>query len=74
MDENVDPAAARAQALAKRLALTCSDHSLGDALLYAHSAPVMQFLELSEIDARETGTWAYLARALERRAAAQLHH
>lgn len=74
MDENVDPAAARAQALAKRLALTCSNHSLGDALLYAHSAPVMQFLGLSEIDARETGTWAYLARALERRAAAQLHH
>jgi hypothetical protein len=66
MDGKVDPASAPAQALAKRLALICSDHSLGDALLYARSAPVMQFLKFSEVDARKTGTWAYLASALRR--------
>ncbi len=64
MDGKADPTSAPAQALAKRLSLICSDHSLGDALLYARSAPVMQFLKFSEVDARETGTWAYLASAL----------
>ena len=64
MDGKVGPAALPAQALAKRLSLICSDHSLGDALLYARSAPVMQFLKLSEVSARTTGTWAYLASAL----------
>jgi MerR family transcriptional regulator, thiopeptide resistance regulator len=66
MDGKVDPASAPAQALAKRLALICSDHSLGDALLYARSAPVMQFLKFNEVNARTTGTWAYLASALRR--------
>lgn len=64
MDAKVDPASVPAQALAKRLVRICSDHSLGDALLYARSAPAMQFLECSEVDARTTGTWAYLASAL----------
>ena len=66
MDGKEEPASAPAQALAKRLSLICSDHFLGDALLYARSAPVMQFLKSSEVDARKTGTWAYLASALRR--------
>ena len=65
MDGKVEPASAPAQALAKRLSLICSDHSLGDALLYARSAPVMQFLKFSEVNARKTGAWAYLASALQ---------
>jgi hypothetical protein len=44
MEGKVEPASAPAQALAKRLSQICSDHSLGDALLYARSAPVLQFL------------------------------
>ena len=64
MDGKVAPASAPAQALAKRLSQICSDHSLGEALLYARSAPVMQFLAVSEVTERKRGAWAYLASAL----------
>jgi hypothetical protein len=64
MDGKVDSASAPAQALAMRLSLICSDHSLGDSLLYARSAPVMQFLKSSEVNARKMSAWAYLASAL----------
>jgi len=65
IDGKAEHASAPAQALAKRLSLICSDHSLGDALLYARSAPVMQFLKVSEVNERQTGAWAYLASALQ---------
>lgn len=64
MDAKTEPTSAPAQALTRRLSLICSDHSLGDALLYARSAPAMQFLEFSEVNATKLGTWAYLASAL----------
>jgi len=64
MDGKTEPASEPAQALARRLSQICSDHSLGNALLYARSAPVMQFLKCSEVNAREIGTWVYLASAL----------
>jgi len=70
MDRKVEPASAPAQALAKRLSLICSHHALGDALLYARSAPVMQFLEFSEVTERKRGAWAYLASALRASATA----
>jgi len=49
LEQKVEPTSEPGQALAKRLSQICSDHSLGDALLYARSAPVMQFLKFSEV-------------------------
>jgi hypothetical protein len=52
-------------ALANRLAQICSDHSLGDPLVYARWAGAMQFRSSADENARKKSAWAYLASALQ---------
>ena len=65
VENKVDPSSAPAMSLANCLARTCSDHSLGDPLVYARWAGAMQFRKSADENARRKSTWAYLASALE---------
>lgn len=60
-----EPSSAPAIALADRLARICSDHSLGDPLVYARWASAMQFRRSTDDNARLKGAWAYLASAIQ---------
>jgi hypothetical protein len=62
----MDPSSAPAMALANRLVRICSDHSLGDPLVYARWAGAMQFRSSADENARKKSAWAYLASALRR--------
>ncbi len=75
VQQNVEPASPPAQALATRLALLCSDHSLGDALSYARWAPYSPFNRSADEqqNAARTSAWSFLASALEQRVAPRLH-
>lgn len=64
-----EPSSAPAMALASRLAAICSDHSLGNPLVYARWAGAMQFRGSPEENVRRKGAWAYLANALREDAA-----
>ncbi|HWM68042.1 MAG TPA: MerR family transcriptional regulator [Steroidobacteraceae bacterium] len=67
VEQKVEPSSELGQALAKHLALICSDHLLGDPLLYARRAPYSPFRKSVDEKghARLTSTWAFLAAALE---------
>jgi DNA-binding transcriptional MerR regulator len=67
VEQKVAPSSEPGQALAKRLAHFCSDHSLGDALCYARWAPYSPFRESGDEKehARLTSSWSFLTRALE---------
>jgi DNA-binding transcriptional MerR regulator len=65
LDSRVEPSAAPATALAERLAQICSDHSLGDPLIYARWASAMQFRRSVDENARWKSAWAYLASVLQ---------
>lgn len=65
VESGVDPSSVPALALANRLARTCSDHSLGDPLVYARWAAAMQFRSSAEENARRKSAWALLASALQ---------
>jgi MerR family transcriptional regulator, thiopeptide resistance regulator len=65
VESKVDSSSAVAIALANRLAQICSDHSLGDPLVYARWAGAMQFRGSAAENARKKSAWAYLVRALE---------
>jgi DNA-binding transcriptional MerR regulator len=62
---NTDPSSAPAMALARRLARICSEHALGDALVYARWAGAMQFRGSADENARRKSAWAFLTGALE---------
>lgn len=64
-----DPSSAPAGALADRLVRICTEHSLGDALVYARWAGAMQFRQSADENARRRSAWAYLAGALQAQAA-----
>jgi hypothetical protein len=65
VESKVDPSSALAMALANRLARICSDHSLGDPMVYARWAGAMQFRSSADENARRKSAWAYLASALQ---------
>jgi MerR family transcriptional regulator, thiopeptide resistance regulator len=65
VERRVDASSAPAAALANRLTLICSDHSLGDPLVYARWAGAMQFRKSAEENARRRSAWAYLASTLQ---------
>lgn len=65
VESKVDPSSAPAMVLANRVARICSDHSLGDPLVYARWARAMQFRSSAEENARKKSAWAYLASALQ---------
>jgi DNA-binding transcriptional MerR regulator len=67
VEQKVAPSSEQGQALAKRLALFCSNHSLGDPLFYARWAPYSPFRKSADEKehARLTSAWAFLASALE---------
>jgi DNA-binding transcriptional MerR regulator len=65
VESKVDPSSAPAIALANHLARICSDHSLGDPLVYARWAGAMQFRGSADENARRKSAWAYLVRALQ---------
>jgi DNA-binding transcriptional MerR regulator len=65
LERGVEPSAAPATALADSLARICSDHSLGDPLVYARWASAMQFRRSVDENARWKSAWAYLASALQ---------
>jgi MerR family transcriptional regulator, thiopeptide resistance regulator len=65
VESKVGPSSAAAMALANRLAQICSDHSLGDPLVYARWAGAMQFRSSADENARKKSAWAYLASALQ---------
>jgi MerR family transcriptional regulator, thiopeptide resistance regulator len=58
------PSSPPAMALANRLVRICSDHALGDPVIYARWAGAMQFRSSDEENARKKSAWAYLASAL----------
>jgi DNA-binding transcriptional MerR regulator len=67
VEQKVQPTSEPGQALAKRLAHICSDHSLGDPLGYARRTPyhpVRRSADEKE-NARLTSVWGFLASALE---------
>jgi DNA-binding transcriptional MerR regulator len=68
-ESRVDPSSAPGVTLANRLARICSDHSLGDPLVYARWAIAMQFRGPADENARRRSAWAYLAGALQAHAA-----
>jgi len=68
-ESKIDPSSARVMALANRLARICSDHSLGDPLVYARWAGAMQFRGSADENARKKSAWAHLASALQANAA-----
>jgi DNA-binding transcriptional MerR regulator len=63
--ENAAPSSATAQALAHRLALICSAHSLGDPLVYARSEAAAQFRGTTDVNTKMTGARVYLASAVQ---------
>jgi MerR family transcriptional regulator, thiopeptide resistance regulator len=65
LERRVEPSAAPATALADRLARICSDHNLGEPLVYARWASAMQFRRSVDENARWRSAWAYLASALQ---------
>jgi MerR family transcriptional regulator, thiopeptide resistance regulator len=65
VEGRVDASSAPAAALADRLTQICSDHSLGDPLVYARWAGAMQFRKSAEENARRRSAWAYLANTLQ---------
>jgi len=67
VEQREGPSSQAGQALAKLLALICSDHSLGDPLFYARRAPYSPFRESADENehARLTSVWEFLASALE---------
>jgi hypothetical protein len=65
VEKKIDPSAAPAIALAKRLERICLDHSLGDPLIYARWAGAMQFRSSAAENARRKSAWAYLTSALQ---------
>lgn len=65
IERKVDPSSAMARALTDRLMQICSDHALGEPLVYARWAGAMQFRESAEVNARRTSAWMYLASALQ---------
>jgi len=67
VEQKVAPSSEPGQALAKRLALFCSDHSLGDPLFYARWAPYSPLRESADEQehARLTSSWSFLASVLE---------
>lgn len=68
-EDKMDPASVSAIALATRLARICSDHSLGDPVVYVRWAGAMQFRGSADENARMKSGWRYLASSLEARAA-----
>lgn len=69
VESRTDPSSAPAVALAGRLTAICSDHALGNPLVYARWAGAMQFRGSAEENVRKKGAWAYLANALQEGAA-----
>jgi DNA-binding transcriptional MerR regulator len=65
VDRRAQPSAAPAQALAARLRRICTDHSLGDPLVYVRWARAMQFRWPTEDHARREAGWTFLANAIE---------
>ncbi|HEY4212810.1 MAG TPA: MerR family transcriptional regulator [Steroidobacteraceae bacterium] len=67
VEQKAEPSSAAGQALARHLALICSDHSLGDPLFYARWAPYSPFRESAgeRAHARLTSVWAFLESAFE---------
>jgi hypothetical protein len=65
LERRVEPSAAPARVLAERLAQICTDHNLGEPLLYARWASAMQFRRSVDENARWKSAWAYLASALQ---------
>lgn len=65
VESKVPPSTAPAIALANRLALICSEHSLGDPLVYARWAGAMQFRGSADENARRKSAWVYLASVLQ---------
>lgn len=67
VEQKAEPSSAPAQVLARKLALFCSDHSLGDPLHYVRWAPYSPFREPADEKehARLTSVWSFLASALE---------
>ena len=65
VESKVNQSSAPAMELANRLTRICSDHSLGDPLIYARWAGAMQFRSSAGENARKKSAWAYLASALE---------
>lgn len=65
VEQKVEPTSEPAKALANRLARICSDHSLGDPLVYARWAPTSLFRKPPAENARLTSAWAFLGSALE---------
>jgi len=61
----VDAASGPAMELANRVTRICTDHSLGDPLVYARWAGAMQFRRSADENARMKSAWAYLASALQ---------
>ena len=67
-DNKVNPSSAPATALATDLTRICTDHSLGDPLIYARWAGAMQFRKSAEENARKKTAWAYLVKVLQSQA------
>jgi hypothetical protein len=64
VEQKVDPSSASAQKLARRLAEICADHSLGDPVVYAHSAALPIPDSSAEANARRMDAWMYLVSVL----------
>ena len=64
-ESRVDTSSGPAMALANQLTRICTDHSLGDPLVYAGWAGAMQFRKSADENARMKSAWAYLASALQ---------
>jgi DNA-binding transcriptional MerR regulator len=67
VESKEDPSSPPAITLANRLAQICSDHALGDPLIYARWAGAMQFRSSADENARRQSAWAHLASALQAR-------
>jgi MerR family transcriptional regulator, thiopeptide resistance regulator len=65
VDSKVNPSSAPALALADRLARICSDHSLGDPVVYARWAGAMQFRSSADENVHKKSAWGYLASAIQ---------
>jgi hypothetical protein len=64
-ESRVDASSGPAMALANQLTRICTDHSLGDPLVYAGWAGAMQFRKSADENAHMKSAWAYLASALQ---------
>jgi len=65
VERKVHASSAPAAALAKRLTLICSDHCLGDPLVYARWVSAMQFRKSAGENAHRRNAWVYLASTLQ---------